>query len=80
MKKCRQAKNTLIESIRNTDKLNENTRLGALQKLNLGKLVLLKEIHGLIISLISGYGQTGPYSDRPGLGTLAEGFIGLTYC
>ncbi|HTU00977.1 MAG TPA: CaiB/BaiF CoA-transferase family protein, partial [Candidatus Sulfotelmatobacter sp.] len=34
---------------------------------------------GLIIGRISGYGQTGPYSSKPGFGTLAEGMSGFTY-
>lgn len=40
----------------------------------------LKEINpGIVVLHISGYGQDGPYKDRPGLGTLAEAFSGYAF-
>lgn len=74
-----QGRESFIELIRNADVLIENMRPGTMQKLSLGKELLLEENPGLIIGSVSGYGQTGPYSDRPGFGTLAEGFSGFTY-
>jgi crotonobetainyl-CoA:carnitine CoA-transferase CaiB-like acyl-CoA transferase len=72
-------KDLFIEMIRKADVLIENMRPGVMQQLGLGKDRLLQINPGLIIGTVSGYGQTGPYADRPGFGTLAEGFSGFTY-
>ncbi|MBI4965037.1 MAG: CoA transferase [Desulfomonile tiedjei] len=69
----------LLDLVRSADVLIENMRSGAMERLGLGKETLLKENPGLIIGKISGYGLTGPYSNRPGFGTLAEGFSGFTF-
>lgn len=69
----------LMDLIRQADVLIENMRPGAMEKLGIGKEDLLRENPGLIIGTVSGYGLTGPYADRPGFGTLAEGFSGFTY-
>lgn len=68
-----------LDLIKTTDVLIENMRPGAMQKLGIGKEDLLEKNSGLIIGTVSGYGQTGPYAERPGFGTLAEGFSGFTY-
>ena len=65
--------------VRESDVLIQNMRPGALSRLGLGQPELLKINPGLIIGSVSGYGQTGPYSNRPGFGTLAEGFSGYTH-
>ena len=68
-----------VNLIKKTDVLIENMRPGAMEKIGIGKEDLLKQNPGLIIGTVSGYGQTGPYAERPGFGTLAEGFSGFTY-
>ena len=65
--------------IRDADVLIENMRPGAMTKLGIDKDDLLRENPGLVIGTVSGYGDSGPYADRPGFGTLAEGFSGFTY-
>ena len=53
---------------------------GKLEELGLAPQQLWEHNPKLIVTRISGWGQTGPYSSRPGFGTLAEaaaGFIGL---
>jgi crotonobetainyl-CoA:carnitine CoA-transferase CaiB-like acyl-CoA transferase len=45
----------------------------------LGFEELKKENPGLILARISGYGQTGPYAQRPGFAAVAEAFGGLRY-
>jgi crotonobetainyl-CoA:carnitine CoA-transferase CaiB-like acyl-CoA transferase len=61
------------------DALCENFRPGTLEKWGLGPEVL-KEINPRLVLLrISGYGQTGPYKDRPGFARIAHAFGGLTY-
>jgi crotonobetainyl-CoA:carnitine CoA-transferase CaiB-like acyl-CoA transferase len=65
------------------DVLIEGFRPGTLERWGLGPA----ELHtadvnpGLVILRFSGFGQTGPYKDRPGFGTIAEcmsGYIGMT--
>ncbi len=60
-----------------TDVLVENFRPGALEKWGLDPLKLREANPGLIVARVSGYGQTGPYADRPGFGLIGEGFGGL---
>ena len=57
----------------------ENFRPGALEKWNLGWEALSKENPKLVLVRISGYGQTGPYKERPGFGTIAEAMGGFRY-
>ncbi len=61
------------------DVVIENFRPGALEGWGLGPEVLQKANQGLIILRISGYGQTGPYRDRPGFGVVAEAMGGMRY-
>ncbi len=61
------------------DVVIENFRPGALEGWGLGPEVLQKANPGLIILRISGYGQTGPYRDRPGFGVVAEAMGGMRY-
>jgi crotonobetainyl-CoA:carnitine CoA-transferase CaiB-like acyl-CoA transferase len=57
----------------------ENFQPGTLEKWGLG-WDTLKEINPrLIMVRISGYGQTGPYRDRPGFGRIANAFGGLSF-
>jgi len=74
-----EGKEIFMRLIRSADVLIENMRPGAMEKLGIGRMDLLQANPGLIIGTVSGYGQTGPYSGRPGFGTLAEGFSGFTY-
>jgi formyl-CoA transferase len=61
------------------DVLIENFRPGAMESWNLGPDLLLKANPSLIILRISGYGQTGPYRNRPGFGVIAEAMGGLRH-
>ncbi|WP_058186893.1 CaiB/BaiF CoA transferase family protein [Terracidiphilus gabretensis] len=55
----------------------ENFRPGTLGKMGLAPTDLLALHPRLIIARISGWGQSGPYADRPGFGTLVEGMSGF---
>jgi formyl-CoA transferase len=55
----------------------ESFRPGTLEKMGLGPGELLKLNPKLVIVRISGWGQEGPYSKRPGFGTLVEGMSGF---
>ena len=61
------------------DVLIENFRPGAMESWGLGPDALLELNAGLIILRISGYGQTGPYKDKPGFGVVAEAMGGLRH-
>jgi formyl-CoA transferase len=57
----------------------ENFRPGVLEKLGLGWEVLAAANPGLVMVRLSGFGQTGPYKDRPGFGAIGESMGGLRY-
>lgn len=61
------------------DLLIENLRPGALEKLGLGWDVLHALNPKLTLVRISGYGQSGPYRDRPGFGAIGEAMGGIRY-
>ena len=66
--------------MRGADVLVENFRPGALERLGLDpETVLLAENPGLVVLRVTGYGQTGPYADRAGFGTMAEGMSTLAH-
>ncbi len=57
--------------------LVENFRPGALERLGLGPEVLLARNATLVVTRVSGFGQTGPYAHRPGFATIAEAMSGF---
>lgn len=61
------------------DVLIENFRPGAMESWGLGPTDLETLNPGLIMLRISGYGQSGPYRDRPGFGVVAEAMGGLRH-
>jgi formyl-CoA transferase len=61
------------------DVLVENFRPGALEGFGLAPEALMAANPKLIVLRISGYGQTGPYRDKPGFGVVAEAMGGLRH-
>lgn len=61
------------------DVVVENFRPGTLDNWGLGWEALCKLNPRLIMVHISGYGQTGPYRDKPGFGVIGEAMGGLRY-
>ncbi|CAB3648907.1 Succinyl-CoA--L-malate CoA-transferase beta subunit [Paraburkholderia phenoliruptrix] len=61
------------------DVVIENLRPGALEKLGIGWDVLHAINPKLTMVRISGYGQSGPYRDRPGFGAIGEAMGGIRY-
>ncbi|KQO78748.1 MULTISPECIES: CaiB/BaiF CoA-transferase family protein [unclassified Methylobacterium] len=61
------------------DVVIENFRPGGLEKLGLGWADLSALNPNLVMVRISGYGQTGPYRDRPGFGAIGEAMGGLRF-
>ena len=62
-----------------SDVLIENFRPGSMEGWGLGPDELLKLNPRLIMLRISGYGQSGPYRDKPGFGVVAEAMGGLRH-
>ncbi|MFY5956560.1 CaiB/BaiF CoA transferase family protein [Acinetobacter baumannii] len=62
-----------------TDILVENMRPGALEKLGLNWETLKSINPKLTFVRISGYGQSGPYKDKPGFGAIGEAMGGIRY-
>lgn len=65
--------------IKEADVLIENFRPGTLEGWGLDPEKLLELNPKLIVLRISGYGQTGPYRDKPGFGVVAEAMGGLRH-
>ena len=65
--------------IAGADILVENFRPGVLEKLGLSWESLSRDNPGLVMVRLSGFGQTGPYKDQPGFGSVGESMGGLRY-
>ncbi|UCH49917.1 MAG: CoA transferase [Betaproteobacteria bacterium] len=57
----------------------ENFRPGAMEKWGLGYEALARDNPGLVMVRLSGYGQSGPYRDKPGFGAIGEAMGGLRH-
>lgn len=66
----------LIES---ADVVIENFRPGTMEKWHLGPETFEQTNPGLIYTRISGYGQTGPYAQKPGFASVCEAFSGFRH-
>src|SRR3954466_12679379 len=66
----------LLDLAASSEVLIENFRPGTLEKIGLGPDVLHARNPRLVIVRVSGWGQSGPYRDRPGFGTLVESMSG----
>ena len=69
----------LRELVAEADVLFENFTPGTLERWDLGWDALRQINPSLIMVRVSGYGQTGPYSQRPGYDRIALGFSGYMY-
>ena len=70
----------LVNKLANeADILIENFRPGALEGWGLSPEKLIEQNPKLIVLRISGYGQTGPYRNRPGFGVIGEAMGGLRH-
>lgn len=71
-----QAMELMRRLVREADVFVENYRPGALKKLGLGYEALSADNPGLVYCSVSAFGHTGPLSDRPGFGLIAEAMSG----
>lgn len=65
--------------IEQADVVLENFKPGTLEKWGLGYEAIKQNNPSIIFTRISGYGQTGPYKEKPGFGSVAEAMGGLRY-
>lgn len=69
----------VLKLARRADALVENFRPGYLERIGLGPAALHAVNPGLIIARVSGYGQDGPYRDKPAFGAIGEAMGGLRH-
>ncbi len=69
----------LRDLVVHADILIENFRPGTMEKWGLGYAELAKINRGLIMVRVSGFGQTGPYAERAGYGSVGEAMGGIRY-
>src|SRR5436190_14555318 len=74
--RARRGRDLLLDLIGGSEVLIENFRPGTLETIGLGPDVLHARNPRLIVVRVSGWGQDGPYRDRPGFGTLVESVSG----
>jgi formyl-CoA transferase len=77
--KSPRAREIVRDLVKDADIVVENFRAGLLDAWGLGWDALSKINPSLVMVRISGYGQTGPYKDRPGFAAIAESMGGLRY-
>ena len=70
-------KDSLLALIDTANVLIENFRPGKLEALGLDPEMLLKRNPKLVIVRVSGFGQSGPYRDKPGFASIAEALSGF---
>ena len=69
-------RDVLLGLVRDAHVLVENFRPGTLERLGLGPERLHEINPSLVITRVSGFGQDGPYADRPGFASIAESMSG----
>jgi crotonobetainyl-CoA:carnitine CoA-transferase CaiB-like acyl-CoA transferase len=75
--KSQAGKDVLLRLAKHADILVENYRPGAMKRLGLGYDVLKDVNPRLVYTSISGFGQTGPWADRPGFDLMAQAMSGV---
>lgn len=74
-----EGQDTIRQLVKDVDVVLENFRPGTLEKWGIGYEDLKKINPSLIMARISGFGQTGPYRDRAGFGSVGEAMGGLRH-
>ncbi|MES3001911.1 MAG: CoA transferase [Pseudomonadota bacterium] len=75
--KSKAGRELLLRMAKDADILIENYRPGAMKRLGLGYDVLKEVNPRLVYTSISGFGQTGPWADRPGFDLMAQAMSGV---
>lgn len=74
-----EGKKLFLELVSRSDVVIENFKTGTLDKWGIGVEVLRKANPDIIVTHVTGYGQTGPNAKLAGLGTPLQAFSGMTY-
>lgn len=74
-----EGKKLFLELVKKSDVIIENFKTGTLDKWGLGIEVLREANPDIIVTHVTGYGQTGPNAKLAGLGTPLQAFSGMTY-
>ncbi len=74
-----EGRETVARLVDEADVVIENFKPGTMEKWGLGYEQLSARNPGLIMLRISGYGQSGPYRERPGFAVVAEAMGGMRY-
>lgn len=77
--KSSEGKEIIQKLAEEVDIVVENFRPGTLEKWGIGYEDLKKVNPGIIFARVSGYGQDGPYKDKPGFGSIGEAMGGIRY-
>ena len=77
--KSERGRELVLQLLDSADVLVENFRPGAMEEWGLGPEVVKARNPRLVYARISGYGQTGPYANKPGYASVTEGFGGFRY-
>ena len=75
--KERAGRDVFLRLVDDAHVLVENSRPGTMERIGLGPDTLLERRPSLVITRVSGFGQTGPYALRPGFATIAEAMSGF---
>jgi formyl-CoA transferase len=73
------AKKLFMKLVEKSDVVIENFKTGTLDKWGIGVSEMRKVNPDIIVTHVTGYGQTGPYRKLAGLGTPLQAFSGMTY-
>jgi crotonobetainyl-CoA:carnitine CoA-transferase CaiB-like acyl-CoA transferase len=71
-------RDVLLGLLDDADVLVENFRPGTLERLGLDPKLLIERNRRLVVTRVTGFGQDGPYANRPGFATIAEAMSGLS--
>jgi formyl-CoA transferase len=77
--KSEQGRRRVLALAARADAVVENFRPGYLERIGLGPATLQEGNPGLVIARVSGYGQDGPYRDKPAFGAIGEAMGGLRH-
>jgi crotonobetainyl-CoA:carnitine CoA-transferase CaiB-like acyl-CoA transferase len=77
--KSERGRELAFELLTKADVVIENFRPGAMESWGLGPDQVKEKNPGIIYARISGYGQSGPFSEKPGYASVTEGYGGFRY-
>lgn len=77
--KSERGREVAFDLLCHADIVIENFRPGAMESWGLGPDTVKEKNPGIIYARISGYGQTGPFSHKPGYASVTEGYGGFRY-